>query len=61
MIDPEKCIITTMIGAISVIEKSFEEDIKQNEEFREKFLQTRKAILDLGNNQIKLLRKGSGQ
>ena len=53
--DVTRKIKTTMIGSLDAIEQSFtayfsDENLKL--EFLEKFKETRKRILDLGNNQI---------
>ena len=53
----EKRIRTTMIGAIAAIEEILEKEIASNEEINQKFKIIRDKILDLGNNQIRLLRK----
>lgn len=52
----ESNIKTVMIGSISIMEKVFAEELK-DKDFKEKFLQARKSILDLGNWQIQLTRK----
>lgn len=52
-----KRIKTTMIGSIDLIEKKFAEEINSSEEFRNKFQELRKEILDLGNNQIRIYKK----
>lgn len=52
-----KRIRTTMIGAISVIEKVFADNIVQDKNFKEKFDIVRKEILDLGNKQIRNLKE----
>ena len=49
----EKRLKTIMIGAISIFETEFKEELK-NKNFYEKFLEARKQILDLGNHQIRL-------
>ena len=57
----EKRIRTTMIGSLELIEKIFGEEIKNNTEFRDKFLILREKILDLGNKQIFLYNKEKGK
>lgn len=50
---------TTMIFALEVIERYFgplwQEDLPNSEQFKEKFEQARKEILDKGNDQIRNL------
>lgn len=46
-----------MIGAIDAIEKKFAVEIESDPEFRNKFMELRKEILDLGNIQIRLFKK----
>jgi hypothetical protein len=55
----EKRIKTTMIGSINAIEKAFSEEIEKSPEFKQKFILLRKEILDIGNQQIRLLKRES--
>lgn len=48
---------TTMIGAIDAIKQEFTYEIENDENFRKRFLELRRRILDLGNNQIRLEKK----
>lgn len=48
---------TTMIGAIAAVEQGFAAEISQDPKVREKFNDIRKAILDLGNKQIRNLKE----
>ena len=49
-----------MIGAIDAFQKKFEKEL-ENQEFKERFMEVRKDILDLGNNQIRLFKKEQGK
>ena len=51
-----KCFDTTMIGALDAFEKEFSEEMKESG-FKEKFLQARKKLLDLGNSNKRNVRE----
>lgn len=50
-----KKIETTMIGAISTLEKYLSEELANDTHFKEVFNLIRSEILDKGNNQIRML------
>lgn len=53
----EKRIKTTMIGSIDLIEKKFSDLIDSSEDFKQRFQELRKEILDLGNSQIRACKR----
>jgi hypothetical protein len=46
----EKNFMTTTVGAINAFEEEFR-DLMENDEFKSRFQQVRKRILDIGNDQ----------
>lgn len=57
----EKFIKTTMIGSIDAIEKKFKEQIINDPDFKIKFAELREEILNLGNRQIRLYKRGKDE